>query len=198
MKTLVALLFCVVAALSPASSVAQQLPPGAGSPSVEKKLKELPLGSLFWRIESFPSLDQAQSAVGPTGLVADFSGKIWLFTLGPKDGATPGATKVAEVGPLPPIQASEYLLRITHAKGPPGWRSPTHTHPGSEAFYVLKGRLGHKTPHGTAYADAATAMNSHGADTPMEVFSAGATDFEIFAMFLLDATRPFSSPARLE
>jgi hypothetical protein len=198
MKTLLALLFCVMTFLSPAPLVAQQPPPGTGSPSVEKKLKELPPASLFWRIENFPSLDQAQAAVGPTALVADFSGKVWLFTLGPQGGATPGATTVAEVGPLPPIQAPEYLLRIMNAKGPPGWRSPTHSHPGSEAFYVLKGRLGHRTPHGTHYADAATAMNSHGVDMPMEVFSAGDTDFEIFAMFVLDATRPFSSPARFE
>jgi hypothetical protein len=41
-------------------------------------------------------------------------------------------------------------------------------------------------------------MNSHGVDMPMQVFNAGATDSELFAMFALDATRPFSSPARFE
>ena len=44
MKTLLALFLCVVAALSTAPSVAQQPPPGTGSPFVEKKLKELPPG----------------------------------------------------------------------------------------------------------------------------------------------------------
>jgi hypothetical protein len=63
---------------------------------------------------------------------------------------------------------------------------------------VLKGRLGHRTSHGTDYADAGTAMNSHGVDMPMQVFNASATDSELFAMFALDATRPFSSPARFE
>jgi quercetin dioxygenase-like cupin family protein len=198
MRTLFALSLVVAALLAASPSPAQQSPLGVISPSVERKLKELPPGPLYWRVESFPTLEQARAAAGPTGLAAEFSGKIWLFTLGAKGGATPGATKVAEVGPLPPVQAQDYLLRIMNAKGPPGWRSPVHSHPGSEAFYVLKGRIGHKTPHGTHYADTATVMNSHGADIPMQVFNAGDTDFEVFAMFVVDATRPFSSPARIE
>lgn len=57
----------------------------------EKKLKQLPAGPLFWRIENFPTLAQAQAAAGETSR---------------------GAAK-----------------------------TPVHTHPGSEAFYVLAGRL---------------------------------------------------------
>jgi mannose-6-phosphate isomerase-like protein (cupin superfamily) len=133
-------------------------------PVVEKKLKELPPGLLFWRIETFPTLSQAQAAAEPTALAAEVSGKVWLFTLGPKGGATAGAVKVAEIGPVPPVQAPEYLLRINHASGPPGARTPPHSHPGSEAFYVLKGRLGQRTPHGIVHADAGAAMNGHGAD----------------------------------
>lgn len=41
-------------------------------------------------------------------------------------------------------------------------------------------------------------MNGHGADMAMEVFSAGATDLDQLVMFVVDATRPFSSPAKLE
>ncbi len=63
---------------------------------------------------------------------------------------------------------------------------------------MLKGRVGHKSSHGTHYADAATVMNSHGADMPMQVFNPGETDVELFAMFVVDATRPFSSPAKLD
>ena len=39
-------------------------------------------------------------------------------------------------------------------------------------------------------------MNGHGADMPMEVFSAGTVDLDQLVMFVVDATRPFSSPAR--
>jgi hypothetical protein len=167
-------------------------------PVVEKKLKELPAGPLYWRLENFPTLVQAQAATGPASLAAEVAGEVWLFTLGPKGGTTPGASKVAEIGPVPPITAPEFLLRINRAGGPPGAKTPVHTHPGSEAFYVLAGRLGQKTPHGVAYANAGQSMNGHGPGTAMEVFSAGTTDLDQLVMFVVDATRPFSSPARLE
>ncbi len=167
-------------------------------PVVEKKLAQLPAGPLYWRIEVFPTLGEAQAAAGPTSLAAAIAAKAWLFTLGPKGGATTGGSKIAEVGPVPAIAASEYLLRINHASGPPGAKTPVHTHPGSEAFYVLAGKLGQRTPHGVAYAEAGQSMAGHGADTAMEVFSAGATDLDQLVMFVVDATRPFSSPAKLE
>jgi hypothetical protein len=199
MKSVLALFLCAVAVLSlEAPSVAQQPPPLSVQPVVEKKLKQLPAGPLFWRIETFGTLAEAETAAGATSLAAEISGKAWLFTLGGKGGATPGATRVAEVGPVPPVQAPEYLLRINHASGPPGARTRPHSHPGSEAFYVLKGRLGQKTPHGTLHAEAGAAMNGHGADMPMEVFSAGTTDLDQLVMFVVDATRPFSSPAKLD
>lgn len=167
-------------------------------PVVERKVAQLPPGPLYWRIERFATLAEAQAAAGPTALAAEVSGRIWLFTLGPQGGTTPGGSKVAEIGPVPPITAPEYLLRINHASGSPGARTPVHSHPGSEAFYVLAGRLGQRTPQGTQYADAGHAMNGHVADTPMEVFSAGSVDLDQLVMFVVDATRPFSSPARLE
>jgi len=182
------------------------LPPSAAEaqqkfeirPVAEKKLKQLPAGPLYWRVENFPTLAQAQATAGPTALAAEVAGKVWLFTLGAKGGATPGGSRVAEIGPVPPITAPEYLLRINHAGGPPGAKTPVHTHPGSETFYVLAGRLGQRTPHGVSYAEAGQAMNGHGADMPMEVFSAGTTDLDQFVMFVVDATRPFSSPAKFE
>ena len=180
--------------LSPPIASAQQF---VVKPVVEKKLKELPVGPLFWRVERFPSLAQAQAAAGPTGLAAEIAGKAWLFTLGAKGGASAGGNKVAEIGPVPPVTAPEYLLRINHAGGPPGAKTPAHTHPGSEAFYVLAGRLGQRTPHGVAYADAGQSMNGHDAATPMVVFTAGATDLDQLVMFVVDATKPFSSPATM-
>jgi len=170
----------------------------AVEPVVEKKVKELPSGPLYWRLENFPTLVQAQSAAGPTSLAAEVAGKVWLFTLGPKDGSTPGGTKVVEIGPLPPISASEYLLRVNRAGGAPGAKTAIHTHPGPEAFYVLAGKLGQRTPHGVTYAEAGTTMTGHGANTPMEVFSAGTTDLDELAIFVVDANQPFSSPASLD
>ncbi len=174
----------------------------------EKKVKQLPAGLLYWRVENFPTLAQAQAAIGPdrwnpntvsydpaTSLAAEVAGKVWLFTLGPKGGSTPGGTKVAEIGPVPPITAPEYLLRINHGSGPPGAKTPVHTHPGSEAFYVVAGRLGQRTPHGVNHVEAGHTMNGHSADMPMEVLNSGTTELTALIMFVVDATRPFSSPA---
>jgi hypothetical protein len=181
--------------LSPSPAAAQKF---EIKPVAEKKLKQLPAGTLYWRIENFSTLAQAEAAAGPASLAAEVAGKVWLFTLGPKGGATRGGAKVVEIGPVPPISASEYLLRINRAGGPPGAKSSVHTHPGSEAFYVLAGRLGQKTPHGTSYADAGQSMNGHGADTTMEVFSSGTADLDQLVMFVVDATRSFSSPAKFD
>lgn len=191
-----ALLACAAVLALPASRAEAQK--FEIKPVVEKRVRQLPSGPLYWRLETFSTLAQAQAAEGPTSLAADVAGKAWLMTLGPKGGATRGASKVAEIGPMPPISADEYLLRVNRAGGPPGAKTPVHTHPGSEAFYVLTGRLGQKTPHGVSYADAGQAMNGHGGDMPMEVFSSGKTDLDQLVLFVVDAARPFSSPAKFD
>ena len=133
-------------AVSPASAQQFEIKPIA-----EKKIPQLPPGQLFWRIDTFPTLAQAQTAASPTALAAEAAGKVWLFTLGPKGGSSPGGTKIAEIGPVPPVSAPEYLLRINITGGPPGVKTPVHTHPGSETFYVLAGELSQKTPHGMSH-----------------------------------------------
>src|SRR4029450_635512 len=102
-------------------------------PVAEKRIKELPAGPLYWRIETLPSLAQAQAqaASHATALAAEVSGKAWLFTLAAKGGATPGGSRVAEVGPVPVIGAPEYLLGINHAGGPPESKTALHSDPGS-------------------------------------------------------------------
>ena len=178
-------------------------------PIAQKKVKELPAGPLYWRLETFSTLDDAKAAVGPDGwnpatvryetttsLVAEVDGKAWVATLGPKGAATPGGTKVAEIGPVPPITASEYLLRLNYGSGPAGSKTPVHSHPGSESFYVISGRLGQRTPEGVHYVDAGRTMNGHAANTTMQVFNAGDTDLKALIMFVVDAGKPFSVPAK--
>jgi hypothetical protein len=165
-------------------------------PLVEKKVAELPAGPLFWRLENFATLEQAKAAAGQHALVGEAAGKVWLFTLGPSGGASPGGTRVAEIGPLPKVVAAEYLLRINEGSGPPGSITPPHTHPGSEAFYVIAGETSSHTPHGVKRVPAGKTETGHGADTPMQVSSSGTTDLHSLVMFVVDANKPFSTPAR--
>src|SRR5689334_6917518 len=89
----------------PSTAVAQQY---VVKPLAQKKIKQLPTGALYWRVENFPTLADAKAAVGPDGwnpasvryetttsLIAEVAGKIWVVTLGPKDASTPGGSKVA-------------------------------------------------------------------------------------------------------
>ena len=164
----------------------------------EKKVGQLPAGPLYWTIETFPSLAAAQAAEGATSLAAEHAGKAWLFTLAASGAVTSGGTKIAEIGPVPSVAAAQYLLRVNKAAGAPAAKTRVHTHPGSEAFFVLAGKLGQRTPHGIAYAEAGQAMNGHGPDTPMEVFSAGTDPLDQLVLFVVDASRPFSTPAKLD
>ena len=180
-------------------------------PVAEMKVKQLPKGELFWRVESFPTLDEAKAAAPPyrwnpdtvsydglPSLTAEVAGKAWLFTLGPKGGATAGGTKVAEIGPVPPVHAPEYLLRVNYGHGAPGAKTPVHMHPGSESFYVITGKLGQRTPQGVMNVDSGQSMNGHSPGTTMEVFNSGTTELETLIMFVVDATKPFSVPAKFE
>ena len=180
-------------------------------PVAEMKVEQLPKGELFWRVESFPTLDKAKAAApayrwnpdtvsydGLPTLTAEVAGKAWLFTLGPKGGATAGGTKVAEIGPVPPVHAPEYLLRVNYGHGAPGAKTPVHMHPGSESFYVITGRLGQRTPQGVMNVDSGQSMNGHSPGTTMEVFNSGTTELETLIMFVVDATKPFSVPAKFE
>jgi quercetin dioxygenase-like cupin family protein len=166
-------------------------------PLAEKKVGELPAGPLYWRIENFAALAEAQAAAGPWALVAESAGKVWLFTLGPPGGSTAGATLVAEVGPIARVVASQYLLRINEGTGPPGSMTPAHTHPGSESFYVLSGETSSHTSHGVTRIGAGHSATGLGADTPMQVSSSGSTDLLSLVMFVVDADKPFSSPAEV-
>jgi len=167
-------------------------------PLAEKKVTELPAGQLYWRIEHFPTLAAAQAAAGATGLAAESDGKAWLFTLGAAGGSSAGGSKVAEVGPLPQLTAMQYLLRINEASGPPGSITGVHTHPGSEAFYVLAGEQSIRTPQGTLRVKAGQPETGPGGDTPLQVSSSGSTDLHALVMFMVDATRPFSTPAKFQ
>lgn len=179
------------------SAVAADSVPLSIKPLGEKKVGQLPAGALYWRIENVPTLAAAQAAAGEWGLAVESAGKVWLFTLGAAGGASGAGTKVAEVGPIPRIEAKQFLLRINEARGAPGAVTSVHSHPGSEAFYVLAGEQSIQGPQGTLKVLANQPAAGNGADVAMRVSSSGAVDLHSLVMFVVDAERPFSTPAKL-
>jgi len=196
-RILIAVVGVLASALLFLPSVAFAQQPLVIKPLAEKKVAQLPGGPLFWRIENFATLGEAQAAASQWSLVAESAGKVWLFTLGPASGSSAGGTKVAEVGPIARVVASQYLLRINEASGPPGSTTPVHRHPGSEAFLVLSGEQSIRGPHGVMRVNAGQAEAGQSADMPMQVSSTGSTDLQALVMFVVDATKSFSSPASL-
>ena len=203
------LLAALLIGLSPIAATAAAPPPATGAqPSAdpqftisavtEKKVTQIPDGPLYWRIENFPTLAAAQGAAGATALAAEIGGKVWLFTLGANGGSSPGGSKVAEVGPINRIAASEYLLRINNAVAAPGTKTAVHSHPGTEAFYVLTGRLSQKTPQGVSNLEAGQSQPGYGPGTVMEVSNPGTATMNALVMFLVDAGKPFSTPAKFD
>lgn len=163
----------------------------------EKNVTELPVGQLAWTIETFDSVAMADAAAGPWSLTVQSAGKVWLFSLGNGDRPSSGGTKVAEVGPIPRISAKTYLLRINDASGPPGSVTPVHSHPGSEEFFVLSGEQSIRSSAKVLKVGAGRTEPGQGAENAMEVSSSGATDLHALVMFVVDAEKPFSSPAKL-
>src|SRR6185436_16995719 len=180
MKKLLAALSIAVSAFLASGAGAQQ--PLNVKPLAEKKVAELPPGALFWGIESFASLVDAQAAAGPLSLAVESRGKAWLFTLGGADESGKG-TKVTQVGPISRPTAPQYLLRINEATDTPGSVTTIHTHPGSEAFYVLAGEQTIRSPHGVMRVAVGQPEAGHGADMPMQVSSTGTGDLHSLVMF---------------
>ena len=212
--TRMALSMCLGAWLASGNAFGQPWPQGdlgpglasAASPSMllvepvaEKVVEKLPAGPLYWRVESFPTLEAAKASEGPWSLAAEAWGEVWLITLGHQGDTTLGGRKVAEVGPIPPSpSARRFLLRVNRAGGLPGSKTPVHTHPGSEAFFVLKGQLTQRTPHGLSRVEAGNVMNGHEPGMVMQLESTGSERLEQLVMFVVDADKPFSAPARFE
>lgn len=188
------ILVCGMFTLSSATA-AQQPQPLLIKALADKKVLQLPDGPLFWRIQNFPTLAQAQAVAGLWGLAAESGGKVWLFRLGPASGSSASGDTVAEVGPIPRVDAPEYLLRINEATGSAGSITAVHSHPGSEAFYVLAGQQTIRTAERVIRIGAGQAEAGPGAGTPLQVSSTGGTDLHALVMFVVDATKPFSTPA---
>lgn len=195
-RTVIRWFISALAAAFVFSASSAQEPVRAGPKVVaERKTTSLPKGPLFWHVENFLTPAAAQAAAGPTGLVTESFGKAWLVTLGSSGQTSKGANKVAEIGPIAIVNAPEYLLQLRESTSKPGAKTPVHTHPGSEAFYIVSGEQTMKTSQGVTRAGTGRTMIGPEPGNPMQVSNDGASDFTSLIMFVLDANKPFSTPA---
>ncbi len=163
----------------------------------EKPLSALPEGELYWHAETFGTIEEAKAAETPQGVAAEAGGKAWLLTLGAKDLPGGGGEPVATVGPIDRFDAPEYLMRVNVSDAPPGAKTSIHSHPGSEAIYILSGEATIRWPDRTDIVSAGETLAGAAPDTAMEAASTGDEKLVELIMFLVDSSEPFSSPAEL-
>src|SRR2546430_17035547 len=76
----------------------------------EKKVTELPAGPLFWRLENFPTLAQAQAAAGAPRLGPESPRKGWLLPPRRPGGGSVGGPQRGRGG-HPPLRRGNPVLR---------------------------------------------------------------------------------------
>ncbi len=170
-------------------------------PVAERRVTSLPDGELYWQIETFPSQEEAAAtaaSVGTYALTASVAGRNWLFVLGSAAMSSYGGAPVARLGPVAVPVAKNYLLRINRAGGPYGAKTPIHSHPGSEAIFVLQGEVTQRMAHGIEVASAGETLNAHAPQMVMQLISTGERDLEQLVLFVVDAERPFAPTAQFD
>jgi quercetin dioxygenase-like cupin family protein len=149
-----------------------------------------PDGPVIWTLETFATRAAAEHAMTPTGAIVEAEHKFWLMTVGSHRASPPGATRVADVGPLPLPSAKSYEILLAHVAVPPGSRSAVHVQSGPEAWYVLSGSQCVETPSTVLHID-----QGHSglvpADTPLYLIATGTGMRRAFFVIVHDAARPF-------
>lgn len=179
--------------LIPAVGAAQEAI--VSTPLGETTITQLPSGSLVWRLETFSDTAAAHSAMGDTGLVVESGGQVMLATLGPAGGSSEGGTMLTEIGPVTAPDASEFLLRVVQLSGPAASQTPVHSHPGAEVYYVLAGELTARSATSENSASAGQGFVGPEAGSAMQVVSTGSDNLLALALFVVDPSQAFSSPA---
>jgi quercetin dioxygenase-like cupin family protein len=96
---------------------------------------------IYWSAFTFPTSAAAAAVAGQYkwSLTAQSHGLHWAHILAPSPVAVRGAHRVAVVGPMPLTAGKPVRARFIEANFPPGMRTPVHSHPGPEGFYVVSG-----------------------------------------------------------
>ena len=162
---------------------------------------QLPDGPLYWQLQTFETREAAEGAGGPTALIGEAEGTVWLFSLGRRGDAPRGGTLVAEIGPLEVPELASYQLQINYRTTPAGVAigatqgMVVHYHPGVESFYVLAGEQAVWVPGRQDLTGAGESWKGEPAGTPMVVVNTGTAERRAFTLYVGDAGQPWVLPA---
>ncbi len=150
---------------------------------------------LYWHLDAFSTLAAARAAKGPRGTVVESLGRIWVFTIADADYRPAGGTRVARIGPLPPVRADRLAAVYMEGVFRPGMVTEVHRHPGMEAWYTIEGSMCVETPDGRLDQRAGDAGVFVPEGVPMVLTGTGTGPRKSVVLILQDTTLPRSTPA---
>lgn len=127
---------------------------------------------LYWHVYEFASPADAERARDSHSTVMQAYGRTWLLAVTARDWTARGGSRVATVGPLQMLSSAPHTASFMEATFKPGMRSRVHTHPGPEAWVVLKGEQCLETPEGNIRVKTGESMMVRGG-IPMALYGTG-------------------------
>lgn len=148
--------------------------------------------TVFWHLQTYPSLAAANAAKSSSGIVVEEAGRVWLSEFGAKDSASRGGHGVAVIGPLSLDAGKKYDAEIAYSVMAPSDHSRVHTHAGPEAWYVLAGTQCLETPAGTLRGHPGETMIA-APNRPMQLNVTGADVARALTLVIHDSTKEFGA-----
>lgn len=145
--------------------------------------------AVFWHLTVYPARAAAESAKAPHDTVVESLGKVWLLSIGDRDGWPRGGERVAEIGPLPVEAGRQYKAQYMEAIFVPGMTAPPHTHSGPGAWYTMAGETCLETPDGKHVGRAGGEPVIVPAGPPMHLTATGKEQRRAIVLILHDASR---------
>jgi quercetin dioxygenase-like cupin family protein len=157
-------------------------------------LGPLPQSPIFWHLDTYSTLAEAEAAKGPRGTVVESLGKVWLLTIDVAGWRPPRGARVAEIGPLPVREDANYAAQYMEAIFTPGMTAPAHRHSGPEAWYTVAGETCLETPDGKLVGRAGGSYVIVPGGPPMHLTATGTEIRRALVLILHDSTQPPTTP----
>jgi len=201
-KPLLSFGICLLLALAAASNACAQICRPVSERTVEvgcwitahAKLAELPRAPVFWHLDTYSTIGEAEGAKGPRGTVLESLGQVWLLTIEVAGWRPQGGKRVAEIGPLPVNMDAKFSAQYMEAIFTPGMTAPAHRHSGPEAWYTLTGETCLETPAGKMIGRAGGSHVIVPGGPPMHLTATGTETRRALVLILHDSSQPPTIP----
>lgn len=161
-----------------------------------EELGALPVDtSLYWHLDTYPTVAEANAARGARGTVVESLGRIWLLSIAAADYRPAGGKRIVRIGPLPLVTADRFAAVYMEGVFQPGMTSVVHRHPGVEAWYTVEGSMCVETPDGKMEQRAGDPGVLVRGGVPMMLTGTGTGPRRSVVLILQDAALPLSTAA---